>query len=414
MTPNSSLSAWSRNAYTGLFRSYEKIPARPHDPAVVVCGGVAAPWREGDTPVDASGIGWDEVSAEAACVGEAIERLQAYPLPDDRLLEASFADWPLEERAIAPDRWVLFRAEQYRQPGFPFVPFTAESRVDWVCCREALTGAPWWVPSDMVFLHPRCERPHGIAPGLSTGLTAGRAEHPILLRGLQEAIERDAVVGAWWGAYDLEEFRSDDVLAGLGPERAERIRRPNLRYRCFRVCAPFSEQVAIVALEGEDREGFCFSVGSACRETLSASWEKAILEAIHGRFYVRYLKSSLPETTLPPATFAEHAVHYSRHPERLRDTVLGASRPLSPGSTAATREDLGLLVRRLGPTRPVLFRDMTPPALTTAQLGWRVLRVVVPGLQPLHGNHLLAHLGGPLARALDVETWSSALPHPFP
>ena len=408
------MTAWTRNLYTGLFRSFGAIPPRPHDPAVVTVAGEAAPWRDTDPPTDASGIGWDEASAEAACVGEAIERLQTYPLPDDRLLEASYADWPLAEPAVAPDRWVLFRAEQHRQAGFPFVPFTAASKVDWVCCRQALTGSPWWVPSEMVYLHPRVERPHGIAPGLSTGLAAGRAGHPILLRGLQEVIERDAVVGAWWGAYDLEEFRSEDVLAGLGPERAERVRRPNLRYRCFRVRSPLSEHVAIVSLEGEDREGFCFSVGSACRETMPESWEKAILEAIHARFFVRHLKNTLAVTTQPPATFAEHAVHYSHHPERLPDTVLGVRRPFSPRLATETREDLPLLVGRLGPTRPVLVRDLTPPALSSAQLGWRVLRVIVPGLQPLHGNHLLAHLGGPLAAALDVETWPSAPPHPFP
>ena len=36
----------------------------------------------------------------------------------------------------------------------------------------------------------------------------------------------------------------------------------------------------MVTVEGEDREGFCHSIGSACRETRRASWNKAALEAV--------------------------------------------------------------------------------------------------------------------------------------
>ena len=97
------------------------------------------------------------------------------------------------------------------------------------------------------------------------------------MRGLQEVIERDAVVGAWWGRYPLQEHPFSAVLTHLGD--AARIVRPNLTYRCFRVLSPFSEHVTIVTLEGDDREGYCFSLGSSCRETRSASWMKALLEA---------------------------------------------------------------------------------------------------------------------------------------
>jgi len=62
----------------------------------------------------------------------------------------------------------------------------------------------------------------------------------------------------------------------------------------------------------------------------------------------------------------------------------------------------------------VLFRSMTPPALATENLGWHVLRVAVPGLQPLHGHHAYAHLGGPLWSPRGLADWHAMLPHPFP
>lgn len=400
-----SITPWYASLYTGLFRSFGPFAPRPHDPRLALFAGSAAPCLAHENQnvpfsVEASGIGWDVEAAEGACAGEAIERLHAYPAADDQRVVASYAAWPLAEPAVPPERWVLFHPEQFRQAGFGFEPLTKDTTCQWVCCRQAFTGDPWWVPADFVFLHQRGQQSHRICPGLSTGLASGRSSDPMLLRGLQEVIERDAVMGAWWGRYPLEEFSIAAVLGGLRPDAAERVVRPNLTYRCFRVVSPFSDHVALVTIGGEDREGWCFSVGSACRETGAAAWNKALLEAIHGRHYVRYLKQQLADGRMKlgafPTDFAEHAVWYSVHPERLADTVLGRKQRAGGDPFAGCAETVALLAERLGPERPILFRSLTPTPLACEGMGWHVLRVIVPGLQPLHGNHLLAHLGGPL------------------
>jgi hypothetical protein len=61
----------------------------------------------------------------------------------------------------------------------------------------------------------------------------------------------------------------------------------------------------------------------------------------------------------------------------------------------------------------VFARSMTPPSVATAGDGWYVLKVLVAGLQPLHGNHALAHLGGPLWAPRGMSEWAQTLPHPF-
>jgi hypothetical protein len=113
-----------------------------------------------------------------------------------------------------------------------------------------------------------------------------------------------------------------------------------------------------------------------------------------------------------PRDFAGHAVFYSRHPDRLRETVLH-----HPASRERKRpegpEPLSTLIERLGPERPVLFRLMTPPGIAAEEPGWAVLRVAVPGLQPMHGDHLFPFLGGPLW-GRPVEDWRMMAPHPFP
>ena len=83
-----------------------------------------------------------------------------------------------------------------------------------------------------------------------------------------------------------------------------------------------------------------------------------------------------------------------------------------PEAQARETESEGLahLVERLGGERPVLFRLLTPGAL--AGLGWVVVRVLVPGLQPLHGHHGLPFLGGPLW-GRPWSAWQAMPPHPF-
>jgi ribosomal protein S12 methylthiotransferase accessory factor len=407
---------WYASPYTGLFRRCGAIPRRAHDPAVSIWAGTLPRWDRDGADLATGGAGWDEASAEAAGVGEAIERRQCRPLPQDRLVTSSFDGWRMDEPAIEPERWVLFHPEQYARTAFPFPPFTRQSVLRWVCCRHAGSGRPWWVPEELVFLQPPVDGEHHLGPAISTGLSCGRAGDPVLLRGLQEVIERDALMGAWWGRYGLEEHDLARVLAVFPPSLPERLQRPNLRYRCYRVASPFSAHVTVVTLEGEDHEGFCFSVGSACRETRSASWQKAFLEAVQGRHFVRYLKARGEDHAEGgmPVDFAGHALFYSLHPKQLPTTVLNRADAVSSASEEQIIEKGEALVERLGPGRPVLFRQVIPPALMAAELDWVVLRVLVPGLQPMHGHHGYPFLGGPLWTPRGIAEWRSILPHPFP
>jgi ribosomal protein S12 methylthiotransferase accessory factor len=409
---------WFESRYGGLFTELGPVPTRPHDPAVAIhAGSVGA--GLGGAAMPASGAGWDAAAAEGACVGEAIERFQCRALGQDRSILARAAGWPLDEPPVEPGRWVLFHPQQYAQPGFPFQPFTDESLCRWVCFREAGSGAPWWVPEDMAFLDGPAGHAHALAPSISTGLSSGRAAGgEVLLRGLEEVLERDALTGAWMQSYPLEEWDFAWVLRLAGEAAARRILRPNLRYRAYRVGSPYSRTVTLVTLAGEDRDGWCFSVGSACRETLAASFGKAILEAVQGRHYVRHQLLSRgagrEAAPRPPQDFAEHAVFYTRWPHLLAGTPLERAERLAAEPEPPPPETLAVLRQRLGRERPVLFRNVTPPGVAQQAPEWLVLRVVVPGLQPLHGHHALAQLGGALWAPRGLAEWLPMPPHPFP
>jgi thiazole/oxazole-forming peptide maturase SagD family component len=380
------------NVYTGLFRTSGLSPREPGDPDVALWSGVVIPRGPRRTELTAGGAGWTEAAAHAAALGEGVERVEACPLPADGVVETSFDRWTLDAEAVDPARWVLFHPEQHAQAGFPFRPFTRSTSCRWTAFRRVPDGAAVWVPEEMAFLFLDG---HRLAPGVSTGLSAGPPGHPVLLRGAQEVVERDAVVGAWWGRYRLEEW----------PREADpRLRRPALRWRHFRVDSPYAAHATIVTVEGAGH----FGAGSAVRETRAASWEKAALEAAHAWAYARRLRAEMAAEEVERLdTFAAHAAYYTFRPERLAETPFAA--PAGPGGDEGAVEPLDVLSGRLGASKPILYRLMTPAGLE----GWTVLRVVIPGLQPLHGSDAFPHLGGPLWAPRGRAAWGALPPHPF-
>ena len=397
------------DAYTGLLRASSEVPRRPHDPDVFVWAVLFA-GAEGDA---AGGAGLTLEAARMAAVGEAIERVLCAASPADQVLTASLDELRGQgsARALDPSSMPLFTGEQHASPGFPFAPFDPARPMRWVGFRELTTGEPVWGPEELAFLRPG-PAGHGLAPSISTGLAAGPVEG-VVLRGLQEVIERDAIMGAWWGSYAIDQLDAREVFAWLGASVARRLQRPNLRYRFYRVRSPFSDHVTIASLEGDDREGPVVSFGSACRETIGESLLKAAIEAVQGRGYVRMLLAAPAPVSARPRSFAEHAAHHARHPGELARTPLASAAPASLG-TSRGPESLTTLLRKLGPDHAPLVRLVTPARVARHAPGWVVVRVVAPGLTPLHGDHALAHLASPLWRGRPLSAWAAHPPHPFP
>ncbi len=403
---------------TGALLGLARAEARPHDPEVRVWSGRLSRQGSREEPTPVGGAGWTDEAARGACLGEALERYDTSPRRSDGPVTASYEAWPLCEPAVPPEAWVGFSDAQFADPAFPLARFDAASIASWIRFRSVPEGDPWWVPSELAYLGgtPGCSHHH--FPGISTGLAAGAREDGLVLRALQEVVERDGAVGAWWGAYPLRELDPDRVFGSLGRDRTRRLRRPNLEWRFFRVASPFTSHLVVVLLRGEDREGGIVSVGSACRSTRREALEKAALEAVQGRHWVRRMAADPPPVLEPPLRdFAAHALYYTLHPEELVRTPFATALPDAEDEATGREdrgEDLAALRAALGPGRPILVRDLTPRALAAGLGGIGVVRVLVPGLQPLYGDDLLAPLGGPMGARLGLAGLAALPPHPYP
>jgi ribosomal protein S12 methylthiotransferase accessory factor len=136
-------------------------------------------------------------------LGEVAERLLAvlhFQAVADELEWTTFAELIRQgRRALGPDDLPLFAAEQHSQPGFGYVPFTADSPLRWIEGCDLVTGDPVMVPAQLVLIYYKHRRGEAHIGYPTTG---GLVFHPdrqrAILHGLYEVIERDVINIRWY------------------------------------------------------------------------------------------------------------------------------------------------------------------------------------------------------------------------
>jgi len=140
----------------------------------------------------------DPDRAVLKAVGESVERYCSAVFDREGMLCASFEE--LRQQATPPEDFILYTTEQYAAQGFPWKPFTRDTRVCWVRGRSLEHDDDTLVPAAMVHVPFPQEgsRPDSpVAQSISTGLACGTSYESAALGGLCEAVERDAFALTW-------------------------------------------------------------------------------------------------------------------------------------------------------------------------------------------------------------------------
>ena len=170
----------------GIVAAPEQIPVTLADVPGVFHASVRSPYGV------SGGVGWDRDSAATAAIGEGLERFSAaaHALPE------------LPTKSNIPrytyDAFSLFSP---RQQADPLCPWRSSHEPTFVAATRLNDGAGVGVPRSLASL----SEPQGEAIATSNGLAAGPTRVEAIERGLQEVIERDALMTAW--------------LHGLSPNR---------------------------------------------------------------------------------------------------------------------------------------------------------------------------------------------------
>jgi ribosomal protein S12 methylthiotransferase accessory factor len=420
--------------FTGIVHAVDETLAAPDEHRLISIACELADGRPtvgGPVERHASSEHPTREAAEAASIGEALERYSAAFVPADRLVVNLARLLP---GAVDPARFALFHETQLADPTFPFRQFDPETVVSWVDGFSLPSGRPAYLPAQLVFLGwgRRTSAEESIGYSTSSGLACGATLEEALLAGLLEQIERDAVMVAWYDRLSLPllDWSLDPMLARLD---ARYFASTGLRYSAVDLSTFFGIPTVLGVVHGRSGSLGALGVGAAAAPTIAVAWRKAVAEAFTVQRWVRDHALAHPDDAGRPAveieSFAGHTMFYA-HPDRAeRAAFLDDSperrdtRDVAPLEGADVLEQIDAACGRLAQRDVSAYAvDVTSPDVGSA--GLHVVRVIAPELCQLDvverarflgGSRLYeaAHEAGLVARPLTVAELNPD-PHPFP
>lgn len=412
---------------TGIIRQISLVDPIDGDASLYFSGAQIAnahPYHGEHKGLGVGGSGTSACDALLGALCEGVERYVASSYGPDSVGLRSIEELG-RAHFIDPRDLCCFTASQRAEHDFPFAQCTESTILRWVMGRDLFSDNPCWVPAFSVYLPYMLEEHEPLlGMGLSTGLSCASTLDEAIIKGVYECIERDSMALVWVNGLSVPKLDQSLVKKTIGA-----LLPPRDHWEVFELTSDMSLPVYLVCCFGEGPYGPIVSIGAACHCIASKALEKAAIEASQDRVYVRLLidqdKEWRPNRYFSNVTdFSLHARLYS-HNKSLISQGFAFLKPTPRVVTAINDQsdfDISALKKHLR-SRGMrgAWVDLTPPWAKT--MGLYVVRVVLPDLMPLHGNHSLRFLSHPrlvnyaTAFPSGVKNHSHSFwpyPHPMP
>jgi ribosomal protein S12 methylthiotransferase accessory factor len=386
----------------------------------------------GWTTYHGTGAALDPGAAVIKAVGESIERYCGALYEPENLRLASFDE--LGEAAVDPATFTLFSPEQYLVPGCPYAPVSHTTPLRWVRGQSLINGCPTLVPAAYVYIPYAYATPgeRSFRDQISTGLACALTRAQATYRALLEMVERDAFMLVWHhrvGVPELDLTETQDLKVSRLLEATTGM---PATCRAFLLTLDIPIPVILVTFISDHPP--LLALGLAADLCPIRALTRALEEACLTYVGVdRMIKDVSPETlrSSDRLTIEQQALAHAVLPE-LRQSCEFLSRSQarvrladfpSPSGVDDELEAVQTVLRALsGVATDVVAVDVTTPDID--EVGFAVVRAVIPDLQPLDTNDQFRHLGGSRLRVLPARLDRLKLladtrglnpyPHPFP
>lgn len=374
------------------------------------------------------GAGITRADAYHSAIGEAIERYCAGFYDEAHFLKTSYSE--MRDRAVDIHKIVLYSESQYASLDFPYKKIFDETVINWDLGWSVSQKKEIYVPASLVYLPYVYKDPNEfIGPSTSTGLACGRTKEEAILSGLYEVVERDAIANTW-----LNKLSMPKINFPTGNKNIDRLYEKYLKAGLELILIDITTDIQLPTYFSiciSHVEPIC-SVGASTRLDAESSAIKAIIEAAQTRMWAKYLYKERPRPSFDEfnslSNFDDHVLLYcyKEMDDNIRFLIdSNTSTPLrTDGSQnfGNASEKLEYCVKILGEKGfEVIYVDLTTPDIK--ELGYTVVKVIVPGLIPLHGDnrpflgsnrlYTLPQLLGYDNKKRDESDLNQA-PHPFP
>lgn len=378
--------------------------------------------------LSASGTDLHEDGAEIAALGEALERLCSGSYQEEQFVTATANE--LGGSALDLDEIPRCSEKELAHPACPLVLPQKDQPIRWVRALSLLDGRTVFIPAIMSFLYLRYAHPgERICVPISTGCAAHTSLEKVILSGILEVVERDAISITWLQKLPLPRIEIDEIPASMEPYWSA-LRRGAQSIQPFFFDATsdlgFPTVYGVQVCSANPHATTLVSCSTALDPAEAVA--KVIRDMAHVR--VAFRKRHPVPARWDEFTDIFHGAAFMARAEQAQ--AFGflleskAVRTLSALSQAATHwqgsapERLAAVVQRLRSMRlnAYVVELSTDEALRS---GMRAVRVVIPGLQPLSVHYrarYLGHnrlyqcpraLGYPVRGEADLNPW----PQPF-
>jgi ribosomal protein S12 methylthiotransferase accessory factor len=415
---------------TGLINDLVELQVNPTDPALFFYAGQLPDlkaWLGFSHLERSSAAGTTRLHAKAAAAGEAIERYAAaifWETAPERVW-ASQAD--LGDDALPLDTFAVFHPEQIT-PGNPFTLPNPQQKIHWVRGHSLTRDRSVWVPAQFVCLPypPAGDEPTYLLH-VSSGTACSNDITSAIRSGLCEAIERDGFMMHWLAAIP---GRRVDVASALGDVFTKRYSRPGIEYHVFDFSTDLGIPTYFCAVVEPAAPQVWLAVGAATRPDATEAIQKAVMESVQTRVWLRQMVNSEGLRTFDSwdqvRTFEDHVHLWGDRSMRSHlSFLLDSPHTVAPLHTDAPKDAAGqvdwLVAQLASKGLEAVVVDMTPPDVDS--LGLKVVRCLVPGALPLSSDHRFQAIGGTRlytvpqklgVHALRGPNSSNPVPHPFP
>lgn len=394
---------------TGLIGSVDQLQTAPGEPVFSIATArmgnvwqsIAAPGDAGPTggrllSLDGAGGGLTADEARIRAIGESLERYCSSVYDERQFVWATANE--LGTDALSLDSIPRCSEQELAHPRCPLVRPDKDAPIRWVRGVSLVDGRSLWIPAVLVYLQlPYRTDAERIALPISTGCAAHITYERALLSATCEVIERDAIALVWLQRLALPRIVLDCHTEQLAPYLA-RERNTTIQHYFFDATSElgiptiYSVQVAsgarlatlvmcsteldpAVAIAKVTRECASSRLALQRDHAMPDHWDD-YNDVIHGALFM-----GRPEQ----ASAFDFLLHGS------------ACRPLSlmPNlSTGDPRSDLARVTEVLRRARmEAVAVDLSADEAIRA--GMRVVRVVIPALQPLSFSYRARYLGHP-------------------
>lgn len=368
-------------------------------------------------------------SAMLAAVGESVERYCSSIYDYGDMIFGPFSS--LKEKAVPPSKWALYSKEQYCKKDFRYTEFTEDTAINWVKGYSITNNCERLVPASFVHL-PYVSEPFEriISPNISTGLAAGTSIYDAILNGIYEVVERDAISIMWLNKLSMP-LIDDFSCSWLKKIYDEYFSMDRSKYVLVDISTDIGIPVVFVIKYFQSEKGISSACGAACRLNAEDAALKGMIEAAQGAKWIQYLHVQdwmwgYNDDFSDIVDFQDH-IHLYSLPEMVKhlDFVSASNNAKTISSmpslsTGNSKEDVYKCVDILKEKGlEVIVVDITSEDIK--ETPYKVVKVLIPGLQQLNGDHNYPFLGGNRLYDVPVKMGYSVkygkfnkLPHPFP